>query len=231
MAGDVGGKIHGAIDLQLTTAPNLTISSSQVTGGGVGTVTSVTYTGDGVVQSATPTTAVTTSGTLTATLKTQTANTHLAGPTTGAAATPTFRAMVTADLPAALAGTSLNLGGTTLTQYVANSWSPVANSFTFSGVGGTAVWSASYTRIGRIVLLTATLTNSNGGTTTSATGVSNITGLPVANVGTWGAPCYDQGAGSFIANGILNGVGSLFTPTWTAKTAVCITFYYLCGTD
>jgi hypothetical protein len=42
---------------------------------------------------------VTTSGTLTLAWNTQTANTVLAGPTTGAAAAPTFRALVPADLP------------------------------------------------------------------------------------------------------------------------------------
>jgi len=43
---------------------------------------------------------VTSSGTLTATLATQAANVVLAGPTTGSAAAPTFRALVAADLPA-----------------------------------------------------------------------------------------------------------------------------------
>lgn len=46
---------------------------------------------------------VTTTGTLTGTLATQTANTVWAGPTTGAAAAPTFRPMVTADMPSSVA--------------------------------------------------------------------------------------------------------------------------------
>lgn len=58
-----------------------------------GTVTSVTFTGDGTVLSSTASTAVTTSGTVTAALKTQTAGTFLAGPTSGSAAAPTFRAL------------------------------------------------------------------------------------------------------------------------------------------
>lgn len=62
-----------------------------------GTVTSVTFTGDGTVLSSTPSSAVTTTGTVTASLKTQTQNTILAGPTTGSAATPTFRALVNLD--------------------------------------------------------------------------------------------------------------------------------------
>jgi hypothetical protein len=77
-------------------------------GGGSGTVTSVTFTGDGVVDSATPSSAVTTSGSVVATIKTQTANKVLAGPTTGSAAASTFRSLVGADLPNPAAAT---LGG------------------------------------------------------------------------------------------------------------------------
>lgn len=60
---------------------------------GSGTVTSVTFTGDGTVLSSTPSSAVTTSGTVTATLNTQTARTFLQGPQSGSAATPTFTAL------------------------------------------------------------------------------------------------------------------------------------------
>lgn len=60
---------------------------------GTGTVTSVTFTGDGTVLSSTPSSAVTAAGTVTAALKTQTAGTFLAGPTSGSAATPTFRTL------------------------------------------------------------------------------------------------------------------------------------------
>lgn len=74
-----------------------------------GTVTSVTFTGDGVVLSSTPTAPVTTSGTLTATLNTQTANKVFAGPTSGGASTPTFRSLVAADIPAGAAIKSTNL--------------------------------------------------------------------------------------------------------------------------
>jgi hypothetical protein len=65
-----------------------------------GNVSSVTFTGDGTILSSTPSTAVTSSGTVAATLKTQTANAILAGPATGADHAPTFRAMVAGDLPA-----------------------------------------------------------------------------------------------------------------------------------
>ena len=49
---------------------------------------------------------VTSSGTLTGSFATQTANTVFAGPATGSAATPTFRALAAADLP----GTVLTWG-------------------------------------------------------------------------------------------------------------------------
>ncbi len=55
-------------------------------------VTSVTFTGDGTVLSSTPSSAVTTTGTVTAALATAAAQTYLGGPTSGAAAAPTYRA-------------------------------------------------------------------------------------------------------------------------------------------
>lgn len=86
----------------------LSADSTQATGlkwiaaGGTGTVTSVDLTMPGVFSvSGNP---VTTSGTLAVALATQTANTVWAGPTTGGAATPTFRALVAADIPAGAGG-------------------------------------------------------------------------------------------------------------------------------
>jgi hypothetical protein len=58
---------------------------------------------------------VTSTGTLTFTFKTQTANTVLAGPTTGSAAQPTFRSLVSADIPnnaANTTGTAANIVAT-----------------------------------------------------------------------------------------------------------------------
>lgn len=67
-------------------------------GGGSGTVTSVGLALPNIFSvSGTP---VTTSGTLTGALATQTANRIWAGPTTGSAAAPTFRALVAGDIPA-----------------------------------------------------------------------------------------------------------------------------------
>ena len=67
------------------------------TGAGVGSVTSVGLSLPNIFSvSGTP---VTTSGTLTASLASQSANFLLAGPTTGSAAAPSFRALVAADIP------------------------------------------------------------------------------------------------------------------------------------
>lgn len=75
-------------------------------GGGSGTVTSVGLSMPSIFSvSGSP---VTTSGTLTATLTTETANRVFAGPTTGSPATPTFRALVAADIPAGLAPAGSN---------------------------------------------------------------------------------------------------------------------------
>jgi hypothetical protein len=62
---------------------------------------------------------VTNTGTLTGTLATQSANTVWAGPTTGAASAPTFRALVGADLPNPSAST---LGGVQSFAAVGSQW-------------------------------------------------------------------------------------------------------------
>ena len=74
--------------------------------GGSGTVTSVAATVPSILSvTGSP---ITTSGTLALSLATQTANQVFAGPTSGGAATPTFRALASADIPANAANTSGN---------------------------------------------------------------------------------------------------------------------------
>lgn len=85
-----------------------------------GTVTSVSFTGDGTVLSSTPSTAVTASGTVTAALATHAANIILAGPTTGTAAAPTFRSLVTADMPAVIATSKIGVGSNQMTWAAAS---------------------------------------------------------------------------------------------------------------
>jgi len=85
---------------------------------------------------------VTLSGTLTATLATQAANLVWAGPGSGAAATPTFRALVGADLPNPSAST---LGGVQSFAAVSSQWIrqistsgvPTASQPNFTDIAGT----------------------------------------------------------------------------------------------
>jgi hypothetical protein len=72
----------------------------EVVSPGGGSVTSVALTGDGVVFNATVSgSPITTSGTFVPALLTQNANTVFSGPSSGGAATPTFRSLVAADFP------------------------------------------------------------------------------------------------------------------------------------
>ena len=91
----------GAVNVPTpSTGDNSTLAASTafVKAQGYGTVTSVGLSMPGIFTvTSSP---VTGAGTLTATVNAQTANVVWAGPTTGAAATPTFRALVAADVPA-----------------------------------------------------------------------------------------------------------------------------------
>jgi hypothetical protein len=106
---------------------------------GGGTVTSVGLTLDSGLYtvSGSP---VTGSGTLTGTLATQSANTILAGPTTGGDAKPTFRALVVADIPD-LSSTYAAASHTHTTSQISNlsSWTG-SSSITTLGTIGTGTW-------------------------------------------------------------------------------------------
>jgi hypothetical protein len=80
-----------------TTGQALVVSGGDVAWGTVGTVTSVGASGPSGIM--TWSSALTGSGTLTATLASQTANTFLGAPD-GSSGTPSFRALVVADIPA-----------------------------------------------------------------------------------------------------------------------------------
>jgi hypothetical protein len=124
------------------TVPNQQTPGSGGGGGGSGTVTSVGLADSTGTFNITGS-PVTTSGTLTlSTFKNQTANTVLAGPTSGGAAAPTFRVLVSGDLPA---------GTGTVT------------SVTFTG-DGTVLSSTPSGAVTTSGTVTATLANAGGGT-------------------------------------------------------------------
>ena len=80
---------------------------------------------------------VTTSGTLTGTLTTQAVNAIFAGPSSGAAAAPTFRALTTADIPALSYVTSV---AATVPAFLSVSGSPITTSGTLAiSYSGTAL--------------------------------------------------------------------------------------------
>ena len=91
-------------DLNLVAGSGISVTPSgteliiAATGSGMGSVTSVAMTTPGVLFTVTGS-PITTFGTLALNLVTQTANLVFAGPTSGAAATPTFRSLGLTDLP------------------------------------------------------------------------------------------------------------------------------------
>jgi hypothetical protein len=79
---------------------------------------------------------VTTSGTLAVTLATQSANLVFAGPTTGVAATPTFRALVAADFPSNTIAYASLANGTALSVLGRSANSAGANASIAAGTDG-----------------------------------------------------------------------------------------------
>lgn len=196
----ISGLIAAGTNVTITGAGTLaspaTISSSgSGGGGGSGTVTSVTFTGDGIVDSSTPSTTVTTSGTVAATALTQTANTILAGPASGSAATSAFRALVSADIPNNAANTSgsagsvaaANITGTTLASSVtASSIKSIGNGAALqtptSIVLTNATGTASALNIGgNAVTVTNGIYNTDTGTVTNTMLAGSIANAKLAN--------------------------------------------------
>lgn len=109
-------------------------------GGGSGTVTSVALTAPNILSvSGSP---VTSSGTLALSLATQSANIVFAGPTSGGAATPTFRSLVASDIPS-LSSVYLPLAGGTLVGNLIGTYMRMGtgSQHFVSGITGYSEWS------------------------------------------------------------------------------------------
>jgi len=151
--------------------------------GGTGTVTSVGLSLPSIITvSGSP---VTSSGTLTGTLATQTANTVFSGPTTGGAATPAFRALVAADIPdhstdKLTSGTlPVGRGGTGITTTPSNGFIPIGNGTTYTAAAITAGTGITVTNGAGSITIAASTSVDNGiceGRLTPSTGVPVPTG-------------------------------------------------------
>jgi hypothetical protein len=161
---------------------------------------------------------VTTTGTLTATLNTQAKNTVFSGPATGSDATPTFRSLVDADIPASIA----RLASPTFTGTVTIPTLSLTNalSVTNGGTGATtaagartnlgAAESGANSSITSLSGLTTALSVGQGGTGTSTTPTSGKILIGKAD-GTYAVATLSQGATNGVT--ITNGSGSITLDT------------------
>jgi len=196
----------------------------------VGTVTSV-----GLAlpsQFAISNSPVTSSGTLTAAWNTQTATYVLAGPTTGAAAVPTFRALASTDIPALsyapqTSGTSILYGNGTGgfsnvsigsgVSFVAGTLSATGSGGTITSVTGTAPVVSSGGTTPAISMAAATssvngyLTNTDW-TTFNNKGSGTVTSVAALTLGTTGTDL-----SSTVATGTTTPVITLQVPTASAS--------------
>jgi hypothetical protein len=173
---------------QLTAASSGAAPTGTVTSFSAGNISSI-------VTSSVAT--ATTTPALTFALNTQTANTVFAGPTTGVAAAPTFRALVTADLPAGT-GTVTSVSFTGGLISVATPTTTPA--FTVAGTsGGIPYFSSASTWASSAVLPAGDFVLGGGA---GATPTATFSVVPVAKGGT--------GTGSTLT-GLVRGSASAFT--------------------
>ena len=118
-----------------------------------------------------------------------------------------------------------------LSDYEEGTWTPTLNSF----VGGTLTASGYYSKIGRVVYLTAYITNAGGGFVTTA-GTSTITNLPFApNATISNFATVTNGNAATIADqnqaGVVNSgsSGTIYVPSFTnigtAPESICCWYF------
>jgi hypothetical protein len=164
----------------------------------------------GIVYDTAGTLSVTTAGQLESGFGTQTANTVLSGPASGSAATPTFRALVSADLPSGIGTvTSFSAGALSplFTSSVATSTTTPALTFTLDNAAQNSVLAGPATggtgAPSYRALVAADLPAGTG--TVTSVGLSSpgilysVTGSPVTGSGTLALNLISQTANTFLA--------------------------------
>lgn len=210
---------------------------------GTGSVTSVSLTAPSFLSvGGSP---ITTSGTLALTLATQAANTVFAGPSTGADAAPTFRTLVTADVPtlnqnttgsAAKWTTARNLAGNSVDGTAAVAF---ANKFIVQGTTDTGLSAAQFLgALGTGILKNTTTTgvlsiaiaadfptlnqNTTGSaatlTTPRAINGTNFDGSAAITVTAAAGTLTGTTLNSTVVTSSLTSVGIIATGTWSATT-------------
>lgn len=200
------------------------------TGSG-GTVTSVGLSLPSIITvSGSP---VTTSGTLTGTLATQTANTVWAGPTTGAASVPTFRGIVAADLPLATTsafgavkpdGTSITISAGVISSVSASGANPTATAgpTVINGTATTfmrsdaapAIQLGSNTQKGLLQVDGTTITATSGVITATYPGSFSGFANPTASIG---LTTVNGTATTAMRSNAAPSLSQSISPTWTGS--------------
>ena len=215
------------------------LTTADIAGLGVGTVTSVGMTVPSIL-SVTPST-ITTSGSFALSLTTESANQIFAGPSSGSAATPTFRALTSSDLPSltSLSVTSLNFGTTGLTPSSATQGAITVAGTLSSTNGGTGLttytagdlpYYSSGSALSKLGIGTSgqvlTVVSGNPAWATSASTVAtNLAG------GTTGAVPYQSGVATTVfLSGNTSTTPNFLTSTGTGTSAQAPTYTSSTGT-
>lgn len=204
---------------------------SAISGFGTGTVTSVGLSMPTAIFDV-ANSPVTSSGTLTVTLDTQTANTVFAGPSNGAAAAPTFRALVSGDIPD-LSSTYLPLTGGTISSNLTVTGDLTVNGTTTTVNSTTVDVRDKNITLGNVAVPTDTTADGGG---ISLKGATDKTLNWVDSTDAWtssehidlasGKSYYINGSavlsastlGSGVTSSSLTSVGTLTGGTWNATT-------------